>query len=176
MERIHPKRKNRYGFGLALKRVLPLPRREFLVGFFSGLLGAGCRSKGDAGAADETIGPLLAPAALASRLDDVKGGKIAVLYVGPDTLFGRGHVPGARKVGAIDSDEGRRALSAALATISAGTEIVLYCGCCPVRNCPNVRPASAALRSLGRANARVLDLPTRFATDWTEKGYPVERS
>lgn len=109
-------------------------------------------------------------------LEDVKAGKIAVLYVGPDTLFGRGHVPGARKVGAVDSDEGRRALSDALAKIPAETEIVLYCGCCPVKNCPNVRPASAALRTLGRPNARVLDLPTRFATDWTDKGYPVERS
>ncbi len=156
--------------------MLPLPRREFLAGLLSGLLAAACRSKGDAAAAEETIGPLLAPAALAARLDDVKAGKIAVLYVGPDTLFGRGHVPGARKVGAVDSDEGRRALLDALAKIPAETEVVLYCGCCPVRSCPNVRPASATLRSLGRANARVLDLPTRFATDWTEKGYPVERS
>ena len=39
-----------------------------------------------------------------------------------------------------------------------------------------VRPASAALKELGRPNARVLDLPTRFATDWTDKGYAVERS
>jgi len=155
-----------------------LRRRAFLAGALSAAFAAGCRSKGDGSSAEsfETIGPLLSADALAARLDDVKTGKVAVLYVGPDILFGRGHVPGARKVGEAGSDEGGRALSAALSRIPPETEIVLYCGCCPVRNCPNVRPASAALRSLGRANAHVLDLPTRFATDWADKGYPVERS
>jgi hypothetical protein len=127
----------------------------------------GCKSS-------EAIGPLLPPSSLAARLDEVKAGKIAVLYVGPDMLFDLGHVPGARNVGAAGSDEGMRALSAALAKIPAQTEIALYCGCCPVSDCPNVGPASAALRKLGRANAHVLDLPTKFATDWIDKGYPVE--
>ena len=155
--------------------MLALPRRAFLTGVLS-ILG-GCRSKTDVGAAaEETIGPLLSPSVLSARLDDVKSGKVIVLYVGPDTLFGRGHVPGARNVGAIDSDEGRRALSDVLAKVPAENEIVLYCGCCPVKSCPNVRPASAALRALGRPNAHVLDLPTRFATDWIDKGYPVDRS
>jgi hypothetical protein len=148
------------------------PRRAFLGGAVSVALFAGCRPSGDSSA---EIGPLLAPAALAARIEDVKSGKVAVLYFGPDALFGRGRVPGARKLGELDSDEGRRALTAALAGIPPTTEIVLYCGCCPVRSCPNVRPASAAVRALGRTNAKVLDLPTRFATDWADKGYPVEK-
>lgn len=119
--------------------------------------------------------PLLAPAALAARLDDVRSGKIAVLYVGPAMLFERGHVPGARNIGEADSEEGRTALTSALATTPPDTEIVVYCGCCPVRSCPNVRPATAAVRASGRANARVLDLPTRFVDDWADKGYPVAR-
>jgi thiosulfate/3-mercaptopyruvate sulfurtransferase len=151
-----------------------LPRREFLAGVTSVVLAAGCRSQGSSGE-EEAIGPLIAPSALAARLDDVKTGKIAVLYVGPEALFHRGHVPGARQIGEAGSDEGRRALSEALAKVPAETEIVLYCGCCPVRVCPNVRPASAALRALGRPSARVLDLPTRFADDWADRGYPVER-
>lgn len=150
-----------------------MQRRSFLAGALA-VAALGC-SKSD-GSAEAAIGPLLPPAELARRLDDVKAGKIVVLYVGPDTLFGRGHVPGARFVGAVDSSEGRRALEGALAKVPAETEVVLYCGCCPVRNCPNVRPASAVLRALGRPNARMLDLPTRFATDWADKGYPVERS
>lgn len=148
-------------------------RRSFLGGVLSAAL-VGCRTGGD-DSSSEPIGPLLAPAALASRLDDIKTGKIVVLYVGPDALFGRGHVPGARNVGPVDSADGRRALSEALAKVPAETELVLYCGCCPVRSCPNVRPASKALRVLGRSTARMLDLPTRFATDWADKGYPVER-
>jgi hypothetical protein len=118
---------------------------------------------------------LLAPASLAGRLDDVKSGKIAVLYIGPDMLFSRGHVPGARQIGEASSADGRRLFNAALAQISKDTEIVVYCGCCAVRDCPNVRPASAALCALGHPNAHVLDLPSRFATDWADKGYPVER-
>lgn len=151
-----------------------ISRRRALAGGLSFLV-AGCRAKGDA-AADSAIGPLLPPADLARRLSEVRAGKVAVFYVGPDALFARGHVPGARKLAALDSDDGPRVLREALASVPADTEIVLYCGCCPVASCPNVRPASAAVRALGRQNARVLDIPTRFATDWTDKGYPVERS
>ena len=108
--------------------------------------------------------------------DDVRAGKIAVFYVGPEMLFSKGRVPGAKQLPALDSDEGPRALREALARVPPETEIVVYCGCCPVRNCPNVRPASAAIRALKRANAHVLDLPTRFSTDWSDKGFAVERS
>lgn len=148
-----------------------LPRRGFLASACALAVLAGCKSSA---ASSGPIGPLLSPSSLAARLADVKAGKIAVLYVGPDMLFDLGHVPGARNVGAAGSEEGMRALSAELAKVPVDTEIVLYCGCCPVRDCPNVRPASAALRKLGRANAYVLDLPTKFATDWIDKGYPVE--
>ena len=151
--------------------MLTLPRRHFVLGTIALSLATACRSSSSS---SETIGPLLSPATLAARLDDVKAGKIAVLYVGPDLLFGLGHVPGARNVGAAGDEDGARALTAALAAVPADTEIVLYCGCCPVANCPNVRPASAALRKLGRVNASVLDLPTKFATDWVDRGYPVE--
>lgn len=75
-----------------------------------------------------------------------------------------------------ESDEARQALHDELSRVPKDRDVVLYCGCCPVKSCPNVRPASAAVRALGRSNAWVLDLPTRFATDWTEKGYPVEHS
>lgn len=112
---------------------------------------------------------------LANRIDDIEAGKIAVLYVGPDMLFARGHVPGAKQIGEISSAKGKAALSKTLAEIPATTDIVLYCGCCAVRDCPNIRPASAMLKTLNRPNAYVLDLPSRFATDWAAKGYPVAR-
>lgn len=140
-----------------------------MAGALAAIAVGGCRE-----AASEELGPLLAASALAARIDDVRAGKIAVFYVGPDALFKRGHVPGARKLPPIESEEGKRALREALAQVSPETDVVLYCGCCPVRSCPNVRPASAAVRALGRKNAHVLDLPTRFATDWADKGYPVE--
>lgn len=149
-------------------------RRAMLLGALS--VGAtalpGCRDTSPA----EPTTPRMAPAALAARVDDIKSGKIVVLYVGPRALFGRGRVPGARALPEVDSAEGLQALRAALSATPETSEIVVYCGCCPVRNCPNVRPAGEAIRALGRKNAYVLDLPTRFATDWADKGYPVERS
>lgn len=153
--------------------VTTLARRDFIILGTLALPWAAAAC-GATRSSSDAIGPLLAPAALAARLDDVKSGKVAVLYVGPDLLFDLGHVPGARNVGPAGDEDGARALSAALAGVPEETEIVLYCGCCPVANCPNVRPASAALRKLGRANAHVLDLPTKFATDWVDKGFPVE--
>jgi 3-mercaptopyruvate sulfurtransferase SseA len=179
---------NLSGASVALTAAAQPTRRDVLGAVLAVAFAASCRSSRDnpgagtsggaatAKKADDAIGPLLAPADLAARIADVKAGKIAVLYVGPDALFGRGHVPGARKVGEAGDDDGRSALATELLRIPKETEIVLYCGCCPVRSCPNVRPASAALRASGRTIAHVLNLPTRFADDWTAKGYPVERS
>jgi hypothetical protein len=152
------------------------PSRRAFVGQLAWLLVAtGCHSSAEGAAAVPEIGPLLAPADLAARLADVAAGKILVLYVGPDMLFAKGHIPGARQIGEASSEEGKHALDLALASAPPDVEIVLYCGCCPVKSCPNVRPASAALRARGRANARVLDLPTRFSTDWSDHGYEVAR-
>jgi thiosulfate/3-mercaptopyruvate sulfurtransferase len=122
------------------------------------------------------LGPMLAPADLAKRVDEIKAGKIAVFYVGPDILFEHGHVPGARKLNDLETDEGYQALVRAISETPKDVEIVVYCGCCPYRHCPNVRPASKALRASGRTNAKYLDLPENFKTDWKNKGFPIERS
>jgi hypothetical protein len=144
-------------------------RRIFILGTLSAV-GLGCRPAGE-----EAPGPFLAPSELAARLGEVAAGKLAVLYIGPDILFRRARIPGAQKVGEAGSTGGIAALQAALARVPPATEVVLYCGCCAVRNCPNVGPASAAIRAAHRSNARLLDLPNRLQDDWIDKGYPVER-
>jgi rhodanese-related sulfurtransferase len=122
------------------------------------------------------LGPMISPAELAKRADDVKAGRVVVLYVGPDLLFEQGHVPGAKRLPEAGTAEGYDALVKAIDATPKDAEIVVYCGCCPYRSCQNVRPASKALRASGRTNAKYLDLPTNFKTDWAKKGYPVERS
>lgn len=158
-----------------MRSAVKVRRRALLLGALSVGAGAGllaCRE----GGAPAPRAPMMAPATLAARIDDVKSGKIAVFYVGPRALFGRGRVPGAKALAEVDSEEGLEKLRSAIKSTTEGTEIVVYCGCCPVRNCPNVRPAGEAVSALGRKNVFVLDLPTRFSTDWADKGYPVERS
>lgn len=144
-----------------------LSRRTLLLSLAAGSLLAACR-------ASTKLGPMMAPSALAQRIDDVKSGKLAVLYVGPDLMFQLGHIPGARNIGPVGEDDGYAAVERALRELPADVEAVLYCGCCPVASCPNVGPASELIAKLGRQRTYLLDLPTRFADDWTDKGYPVE--
>ncbi|MCA9592428.1 MAG: hypothetical protein KC776_03930 [Myxococcales bacterium] len=122
------------------------------------------------------LGPMMKPADLVKRLDDVKAGKIAVLYVGPEILFDHGHVPGAKKLLEAGTDAGKKLLVKEIANTPKDVELVVYCGCCPYASCPNVRPANEALHASGRKNFYLLDLPTNFKTDWKDKGYPSERS
>src|SRR5208283_4183417 len=89
--------------------------------------------------------PLMPPADLNARLADVRAGKVVVLHVGPEYLWGKGHIPGSRWVGEAGTNEGLASLQAALKAIPPDTEIVAYCGCCPFSHCPNIHPARAAL-------------------------------
>lgn len=85
------------------------------------------------------------------------------------------HVPGAVFHGAAQSEVGLADLKRWAQGVPRNSRLVVYCGCCPLEHCPNVRPAFNALHDMGFANLRVLLLSRDFATDWVEKGYPVEK-
>jgi len=99
-----------------------------------------------------------------------------VACVGFKFLYDGGHVPGASFHGPASKDEGLADLKAWAQGLPKSSNVVLYCGCCPMERCPNLRPAFAALHDAGFARLRVLLLPTNFATDWAGKGYAIERS
>jgi thiosulfate/3-mercaptopyruvate sulfurtransferase len=117
---------------------------------------------------------LLPPADLAKRLTG--GEKPFMIFVGPGYLFRAKRIPGARDAGMASKPEGLAALMALVKGKPADAEIILYCGCCPLNVCPNVRPAVKALKDAGYKNVKLLHTPTRLADDWTSKGYPVESS
>jgi hypothetical protein len=50
--------------------------------------------------------------------------------------------------------------------------VVLYCGCCPWADCPNVKPAYQAARESGRTDVRVLHVARNLQKDWVEVGLP----
>lgn len=116
---------------------------------------------------------LISPADLAARLKSA--GKPAIVYVGFPVLYRSNHIPGALFAGPASKPEGLEALKQAVAKLPKNAEIVIYCGCCPWSHCPNVRPAFRALRDLGYTRVKVLEIPTNLATDWIDKGYPVEK-
>jgi hypothetical protein len=117
-------------------------------------------------------GDLLQPAALAQT---VKSGKAPIiLSVAFPVLYRGRHIAHAIDAGPTSKPEGIEALKKAVAGLAADADIVIYCGCCPMVKCPNIRPAYRALKQLGFTHVRVLSLPTNLHTDWVSKDYPSE--
>jgi len=113
------------------------------------------------------------PAQLNGQLPAVKAGKILLIQVGFHVMYQMGHIPGSQYVGAASNAEGLAALKKLVSKLARNQQIVIYCGCCPWEDCPNIRPAYQALKEMGFTNFKVLDIPNRIGDDWTAKGYPI---
>ena len=88
----------------------------------------------------------------------------------------RKHIPAAIFVGPGSRTQGLDALKAAAAGLPRERDVVVYCGCCPWDQCPNMKPALALLKEMGFTRVRALMIPTSFAADWTDHGYPIEEA
>ena len=122
-----------------------------------------------------TVAQTIQPAELASELGDKGGTPPAIVYVGFRTLFVGGHVPGATFHGSASTEQGLSDLKKWAEELPRTTNLVIYCGCCPLEKCPNIRPAFTMLDKMGFKKLRVLILPTNFATDWADKGCPIQK-
>jgi hypothetical protein len=143
----------------------------------------GAVAKSGAGAAaDGQVDPWTAaqtvqPADLAKELGDSKGaGKPTVICVAPHVLYLGGHIPGALYHGPGNTTAGIDDLKKWAQAEPRSENIVIYCGCCPMDHCPNLRPAFVALRDMGFTHLRALIIPTNFYTDWVKPGYPYEKA
>jgi rhodanese-related sulfurtransferase len=116
---------------------------------------------------------LLEPADLVKILK-IPGKPLHIICVTFPVLYRQKHIPHAVLAGPASKPEGIAALRTAVGKLPRNAEIVIYCGCCPMKTCPNIRPAYRALKEMGFNNLRVLNLPANFHTDWVAKGYPVE--
>lgn len=101
--------------------------------------------------------------------------KPVVLQVGVVHLYKIGHVPGSTFAGMCSTSEGLAMLKKTAQDLARAGEVVIYCGCCPMGDCPNIRPAYQALHEMGFTHVKVLNLPTNFTQDWQMKNYPVEK-
>lgn len=111
---------------------------------------------------------------LAKELGDSKA-LPTVVFVGFKRLYVSGHIKGAQFHGTAGNEKGLKELTAWAAGMPRTTNLVIYCGCCPMEKCPNIRPAFKALQGLGFKNLRVLLLPQDFAADWAGKGLPYDK-
>lgn len=115
------------------------------------------------------------PAVLSKMLTDKYVSVPTVVFVGFRSLYAGGHVPDASFHGTASTEQGLAELKEWAASLPRSQELVIYCGCCPMDKCPNIRPAYTALSGMGFKKLRVLVLPTSFAVDWAGKGYPMQK-
>lgn len=154
-----------------------MKRREFLI--LAALAGCKTSSSSDDPAASRAPVPwtpdrLVTSADLAKQLTGHEAQRPHVVHVGPERLFKTAHVPGAVHAGEAGDAEGLGAFARWLASVPRDADLVVYCGCCPYKNCPNIRPAYSKAVTMGFTHVRVLDLPTTLKVDWTERGLPTE--
>jgi hypothetical protein len=127
------------------------------------------------GASDPwSAGELIQPEELAKVIQSGKAP--VVLSVAFPILYHGKHIVHAINAGPTSKPEGIEALKMAVANLPKDADLVIYCGCCPMVKCPNIRPAYRTLKELGFSRIRVLSVPTNLHTDWVSKGYPSEGS
>ena len=111
---------------------------------------------------------LLEPADLAATIAASDAAKPLIISIGPAAT-----IKGSVGVGPASEAENVAKLEKLLSKEPKDRAIVIYCGCCPFKNCPNVRPAFAKLNEMGFKNHQLLNLAKNLKTDWLDKGYPV---
>lgn len=111
---------------------------------------------------------LLEPADLAQVINEPSAEKPLIISIGPAAT-----IKGSVGVGPGSEAENLAKLEKLLSKEPKDRAIVIYCGCCPFKNCPNVRPAFTKLNELGFKNHKLLNLAKNLKTDWLDKGYPV---
>jgi thiosulfate/3-mercaptopyruvate sulfurtransferase len=119
---------------------------------------------------------LIQPAALAKIINDPSAKKPFIISVSPEGIYnlnpGKG-IKGAVEFGAAEETANLSRLKANLSKMPGAQDIVVYCGCCPFRDCPNIRPAFKVLNEMKFKNHKLLDLKHNIKEDWMDKGYPM---
>jgi thiosulfate/3-mercaptopyruvate sulfurtransferase len=128
-----------------------------------------------AGPFGETSPALIQPADLASILNSPKDPKPLLIQVGFRVLYVQAHIPGSEFIGPAYTPDAVRRLHKRAEPLPRTQFIVLYCGCCPWSECPNVRPAYKELDAMGFKNVKLLYVAHNFGEDWVRNNYPVAK-
>jgi thiosulfate/3-mercaptopyruvate sulfurtransferase len=111
---------------------------------------------------------LIAPADLAAIINDSTVLQPLIISIGPAGL-----IKGAVDIGPVHEKENLNKLKKLLSEEKKDREIIIYCGCCPFQNCPNIRPAFSLLNSMKFTKHKLLNLPHNLKADWINYGYPM---
>jgi len=111
---------------------------------------------------------LMQPENLAAIINDSTAAKPLIISIGPVGL-----IKGAIKVGPAHEKEYLTELKKLLSKEDKKRNIIIYCGCCPFKDCPNIRPAFSLLNSMKFTNHKLLNLPHNLKVDWLNHSYPM---
>lgn len=138
----------------------------FIALFFSTTATINASQNGDPWTSDQ----LMEPQALVNILRTNKGNALPVIL----NIGSVESVKGAISIGAVSEPDGLAELKKQLKNVKKDKLVVIYCGCCPMFKCPNIRPAFKELAAEGFTNIKVLDLKKNLQTDWVDKNYPMQ--
>ena len=113
---------------------------------------------------------LLIPEQLAAIINDSAAVKPLIISIGPVDL-----IKGAVKVGPAKEKDNLKELKKLLSQVDKNRNIVIYCGCCPFKDCPNIRTAFSLLNTMKFTNHKLLNLPRNLKIDWINHGYPMNK-
>ena len=111
---------------------------------------------------------LMPPEKLAAIINDSTATKPLIVNIGPV-----GSIKGAIKIGAVKEKDNLDNLKNLLSSEDRKKVIIIYCGCCPFKVCPNIRPAFTLLTKMKFTNHKLLNLPSNLKVDWINHGYPM---
>ncbi len=114
-----------------------------------------------------TESQLMAPHDLASIINDPKAQKPIVFSIGPRAI-----IKNSVDIGPANEEGNMQKLKQELSKLSKDANIVIYCGCCPFKDCPNIRPAFSLLNKMKFTQHKLLNLSKNIKVDWIDKGYP----
>jgi hypothetical protein len=109
---------------------------------------------------------------LAALLKAPAAQRPVLLHVGFKVLYRNGHIPDSRYVGPASKPAGIALLKEALRPLPRQKPVVLYCGCCPWHDCPNVRPAFRTASAMGFKDVKVLFIAKNLQADWIDRKLP----
>jgi len=116
-----------------------------------------------------TKSQLMEPSVLANMIE--KGQKIRIYNIGVVE-----DIKGATHLGAASEKQNVEKLTKVIKGLPKNEMIVVYCGCCPMDKCPNIRPAFKALNDQKFTKAYLLNLTVNLKTEWINKGYPLAQT
>jgi len=111
---------------------------------------------------------LIQPDVLVKKIAEADEKRPIILNVGVEK-----NIKSAIEIGILSSPSKQEKLKKVMANIDKNKEVVIYCGCCLLKECPNIPIALNFVKSLGYSKVKVLNLPVGLDEDWIAKKYPM---